>query len=206
MAGSLNNLGVIMYLQGDYDTARDYYQQCLSLARDIGHKHGTASILNNLGDVLYMQGDYTTARDYYQQSLALFRDGGNKHEIANSLSSLVVLAFEQDTPQLLAYLRESLYLCLESHLLRTTTFLLVTVARWIARTSHVAEAARLAGLIEHHPATDAEIRQQYLDKLLRELKALLPVDTLASLMAEGSTLDLEATAREWLGRLEALQL
>ncbi len=206
MALSLNNLGTIMYAQGDYDTARDYYQQCLSLARDIGHKHGTASILNNLGDVLYMQGDYTTARDYYQQSLALFRDGGNKHEIANSLSSLVVLAFEQDTPQLLAYLRESLYLCLESHLLRTTTFLLVTVARWIARTSHVAEAARLAGLIEHHPATDAEIRQQYLDKLLRELKALLPVDTLAPLMAEGSTLDLEATAREWLGRLEALQL
>jgi len=205
VAVSLNCLGIIMTSQGDYAAARDYFEQSLALARDIGDKHSVAAVLNNLGDVLYSQGDYTTARDYYEQSLILFRETGFKPAIANSLSNLCKLAFEQDAPQLLVYLREGLALSVESHSPRTATLLLITAARWIARVSHVAEAARLAGLIDHHPATDDEIRQQCLSTLLRDLEALLPAEALVTLMAEGAKLDLEATAREWSGRLEALQ-
>ena len=60
-ARSLNNLGSVAYMQGDYARARVLLEEGLAVHRDLGYKRGIANSLNNLGNVAYAQGDHARA-------------------------------------------------------------------------------------------------------------------------------------------------
>lgn len=66
-------LGVIGDEQRRFDTARDYYDQALALARsELGDEHvWVAVILNNLGVHHELQANYDEAYDYYRRSLEI---------------------------------------------------------------------------------------------------------------------------------------
>ena len=78
MAACLNNLGILLKHQGDYDGSRDYLQRALAMYEALypksrypqGHPD-LASGLYNLGALLKAQGDYTAARGYCQRALAM---------------------------------------------------------------------------------------------------------------------------------------
>jgi tetratricopeptide (TPR) repeat protein len=106
---TLNNLGAISHVTGDYTTALDYLQQSLAIQLEMGNKVGEGGILNNLSQIYKARGDYATALDYLQQSLVIQREIGNKAgegATLNNLSQIYDARGDYDTA--LEYLQQSL--------------------------------------------------------------------------------------------------
>ena len=94
MARSLERLGIVASIRGDYAAARAYHQEDLKLKRESGSRYTTIP-LNNLGSVAHAQGDYVTARKLIQESLAISREKGHKWGMASSLERLGLVARAQ---------------------------------------------------------------------------------------------------------------
>jgi len=203
IASSLHNLGETALSRGDYPAAHDYYQQSLTLVREFGHKHEMAILFANLGNVARLQGDYPAAREHYQQGLSLAREIEHKYSVALGLSGLSQTALEDQQTAFLPFLQEGLSVSLDLSLQPQLLHLLVMTGRWMAREGDAANAARLAGLVNVHPACSPTIRRE-LEKLNQELALLLPVEQIETFGVEGAALDLETTAREWLARIETV--
>lgn len=106
--------GILSCGQSDYRQAQKYFENCLSISREIGEKHGIAKSLNQLGGTIYFIGEYELAQKYYDESLALYRELLDKdglaaclHNYGNTLSGLG--KYEQGQN----YLEESLAIRLE---------------------------------------------------------------------------------------------
>ncbi len=70
----LNNLANTVGLaQGDYSTARDYFQQAYSIFHELGNTNGKGIILTNLGWLAGILGDYSAAINYHEQALTILR-------------------------------------------------------------------------------------------------------------------------------------
>ncbi|MCX6050734.1 MAG: tetratricopeptide repeat protein [Chloroflexi bacterium] len=89
------SLGYHFKAVGDLVGARPYYEQALTIRRQVlGEEHpDTASSLNNLGNLLQAQGDLTTAKPYYEQALTIRRQVlGEEHpDTARSFNNLGLL-------------------------------------------------------------------------------------------------------------------
>lgn len=84
-----NGLGAVAAVQGDYERAAGYYEQCLAIYREAGasrKKRGT--ILNNLGDVAMHRGDIDRAEDYLEQSIEIGRDFEKRCSLAHAFCNL----------------------------------------------------------------------------------------------------------------------
>lgn len=93
-AKALHGLGVLLWNQSDYRTARGYMEQALALRRELGDRYGIATMLNNLGTLAKDQGDHATARTLLEEGLALRRELGDRHGIAGSLGTLGNVAYD----------------------------------------------------------------------------------------------------------------
>ncbi len=200
IAINLLSLGYIAHQQGDFATAQDYSEQSLILARASGNQSYIAMSLLGLGALAYEHRGLATASDYYEQGLTLARAIGDQYITVLALSYLATLAFGQGASDLVGLLREGLNIGLKTGTYPVLLNLLVTTGRWTAP-QYPSEVARLAGLIAGHSAMNTDTRK-LLGNLQRELEALLPAEELATLTAEGATLDLATTAREWLARID----
>ena len=69
-AWTLNQLGVVQWLTGDYPAATANLTQALQLFRDLDDGHGQACALNQLGQVQWRTGDYPAATASLTQALA----------------------------------------------------------------------------------------------------------------------------------------
>jgi predicted ATPase len=94
MADTLNRLGNVSRMLGDYDATASFYQGSLQLYRELGDQQGVASVLLNLALIIKLRGEYEAARQACQESLALFRAAGNQRGIVASLNNLGSLANE----------------------------------------------------------------------------------------------------------------
>lgn len=197
----LNNLGKLSTEKQEYAVADNYFQQSLEICQSIDDSQGKAVTLNNMGSVAYYRGDYETAISLHQQSLNLAREIGEQYVIAESLSRLCILACRQDWQALPAYLQESLSICLELDLIPIVVELIVTIAQCELKQGQVAEAAKLAGLVDAFPEVAQELRIHELARLLKALGEVLPEAQLTALMKEGAAFDLATTARSWLNRI-----
>jgi predicted ATPase/class 3 adenylate cyclase len=92
---ALQGVGVLAYQQGEYDAARSYIEESLSIGRDLGEAVGIADSLCLLGDVALAQGSYPEARSLFEESLSLYRASGDQSGIAGSLNKLGRLAQNQ---------------------------------------------------------------------------------------------------------------
>lgn len=73
----------------DLAKARDYYHQCLEVARNIEKDHYFASIaLNNIGEGLTDEGDYLGAHRYYLEAYEIDQRRGDRHGVAVMLANL----------------------------------------------------------------------------------------------------------------------
>ncbi len=85
---SLLHLGILACSLGDYASARAYYDEGLTIQRDLGDRQGIAHSLLCLGTVACSLGDYTSARACYEESLTIQREVGDRKGIAYSLYNL----------------------------------------------------------------------------------------------------------------------
>jgi class 3 adenylate cyclase/tetratricopeptide (TPR) repeat protein len=90
-ASTLEQLGILEWLTGDYPAAAASLQQALALFGDLGEQLGQASVLNQLGDVQQLTGDYPAAAASQQQALALFRDLDHLAGQASALNDLGIV-------------------------------------------------------------------------------------------------------------------
>jgi tetratricopeptide (TPR) repeat protein len=120
----------VAFRQGDFHTARDYYEQGLQLARKIGRQDAIADSLNNMGNVCNDLGEIDAALEYNRQSSELMREA---LELAPEFD-LTLLALTALTGMA------------ELHLL----------------TGDALRCGTLLGLVDHHPATNDELRESRL--------------------------------------------
>jgi len=91
----LNWIGSFKSSQGDYEQAKKYYEEILSIRKETGDKSGIAGSMHNLGNVALSQGDYEQAKKYYEESLAIYKEIGDKRGIASPILSLGNIALNQ---------------------------------------------------------------------------------------------------------------
>ena len=100
MAHSLNNLAILLRMQGDFAGAQMFYERALAVhERAFGPEHpDTASCLNNLGILLAIQRDFAGARPLQERALAIREKvlGPEHPDTANSLASIASLLRHQD--------------------------------------------------------------------------------------------------------------
>lgn len=91
-SNALSNLAMLEgFLSGNYALARQYYEQTLKVARDIGNQVSIVSALANLGYVAGIQGDFNSARSYYHKALAMAQKDGNLYQEIYTLINLSAL-------------------------------------------------------------------------------------------------------------------
>ncbi|MDO9302493.1 MAG: tetratricopeptide repeat protein, partial [Anaerolineales bacterium] len=77
----LNNLANTVGLaQGDFSTARSYFEQAYSISHELGNINGKGITLSNLGWLTGILGDYPVATNYYEQALTILRESGNRSQ------------------------------------------------------------------------------------------------------------------------------
>lgn len=91
---ALNNLGIIYYHLGFYETTLNYFIQVLEVAEAIEDKKEIAKGLNNLGNLYDEIGDKERAIDYYQRSLVIKQNSDDRISLANTFSNLGYVYYE----------------------------------------------------------------------------------------------------------------
>ena len=87
-AGTLDELGLLQQLRGDYPAATATLAQAAAMYADLGDQTGQAHALNHLGLVHQDTGDYQAAAACHQQALALARAAADPLAEAVSLTDL----------------------------------------------------------------------------------------------------------------------
>jgi len=96
LAWALNDLGNVLYVDGDYVGSGKAYRESLELRRRQGPGSGVAAVLNNLGNLSCESGDFDRAEGFYAESLAIDREQGNTHGVSTSLTNLAVVALNRN--------------------------------------------------------------------------------------------------------------
>ena len=103
-----NIAGIIAYNQVDYDRATQFYEQTLTLAREIGDMKRLAGAINNLGLIAKQRGDYARAESLITEYLEMQRAWGDQKRVAMALCNL------SDAPLYQGDLERAQALCEES--------------------------------------------------------------------------------------------
>lgn len=87
------HLGRLVYLNGNYEKAIDFFEKGLILARETGSRYEEANLLYNLALGLGMLGNLKEEKELMQKSLNIFRDISYKQGISNVLQDLSQLYY-----------------------------------------------------------------------------------------------------------------
>jgi predicted ATPase len=93
IAGSLDDIGQVLYLQGRYEEALGQSAAALEQRRRIGDLRSIAVSLSNVGNIERDRGLLNEAAACYEEALSLRREINDRVGIVNSLHSLAQLEF-----------------------------------------------------------------------------------------------------------------
>ena len=99
LGDSLNMLGNVSYVSGDYDAAYRAYGESLEIRRRLNDRSGVAAVLNNLGNLCCQRMDYSEAEEFYRESIGIERSSGNRHGVSSTLANLAIVKMSQDQPE-----------------------------------------------------------------------------------------------------------
>jgi tetratricopeptide (TPR) repeat protein len=84
----LNELGLAHYAISEAEKARSYYDEALTLFRQVGDRRGEGNALGNLGLAYADLGQLERAISYHEQQLAIAREIGDRRGEGNALGNL----------------------------------------------------------------------------------------------------------------------
>jgi predicted ATPase/class 3 adenylate cyclase len=90
-------MGVVYWLQGNYEAATQTLEASLAVARDLHDDPTMAGILRHLGTVALLQSRYGLALTHYQESVAVAWRLGDKYKLAHAINNMGILAFHEGT-------------------------------------------------------------------------------------------------------------
>jgi predicted ATPase len=94
-AKALNGLATLTQNQGNYESARALYDECLSIWRALGDRRGVATTLVNLGWIAFHRCDYESARSLSEEGLVLHSELNNQPGVALALNNLGFITYYQ---------------------------------------------------------------------------------------------------------------
>ena len=93
ISNCLNNIGLVLNGQGDYEAALDYYHRAIALSEEV-HDPNRASSYTNMGVALKNMGNYREAADYQIRAVKLSEAQGDKRGIAMAAFNLGHVYYE----------------------------------------------------------------------------------------------------------------
>jgi CHAT domain-containing protein/Tfp pilus assembly protein PilF len=87
ISNCLDNIGLVLETQGDYEASMDYQRRALALGEETKNP-SLADFYNNMGITLRKQGNFREAADYLTRSLKLREAQGNKRGMATAAFNL----------------------------------------------------------------------------------------------------------------------
>jgi predicted ATPase len=147
IAQALHDLAEIVTDEGDFERAKELYEEALRRARQVGYP-GPGSI-GNLSLIAFAEGDYERARELALQATAIFRERNNELGYATGLLSLACTdLYLGHTADARSSLRESLAICAELRYDSLAVSCLRAAAAILARDGRPRDAACLLGASE----------------------------------------------------------
>jgi tetratricopeptide (TPR) repeat protein len=108
IASTLDDIGKLHWLRGDYALALEYTLRSLAMRRKIGDRRSIALSLNNLGLVHQDSGNYKGALEAFEQALRIRRDIGDLVGVSITLNNLGTVSQDmRDDPKALALFQEA---------------------------------------------------------------------------------------------------
>src|SRR5947207_7035506 len=93
-------MGAVYIDQGDFETAKQSFQQAMQIRHDLGNKAGEAAMLSAVAGALQLERDFKGAKEIYGRSLVISRELGDTSNVATTLLNLGGL--EKDVGELAA--------------------------------------------------------------------------------------------------------
>mgnify|MGYP002401668668 CR=1 FL=1 len=108
IASTLDDIGKLHWLKGEYPLALEYTLRSLAMRRKIGDRRSIALSLNNLGLVHQDSGNFKGALEAFEQALRIRRDIGDLVGVAITLNNLGTVAQDmRDDAKALTLFREA---------------------------------------------------------------------------------------------------
>lgn len=108
IASTLDDIGKLHWLKGDYPLALEYTLRSLAMRRKIADRRSIALSLNNLGLVQQDSGNYKAALDAFEQALRIRRDIGDLVGVSITLNNLGTVSQDiRDDARALALFEEA---------------------------------------------------------------------------------------------------
>jgi tetratricopeptide (TPR) repeat protein len=101
---AFNVLGELWRLVGDYERAKDAYEECRALSLQRGDKQRVATAMSNLSYVAMHKGDYVQAAALIREALTITVELNYKHKIGLGLAMLAGPVGANGQPELAARL------------------------------------------------------------------------------------------------------
>jgi predicted ATPase len=98
IADTFLHLGYMAEVQGDYQVARNHYEDSLTIFRETANDAATAFALDNIGRIAYRQREIHTARLRFEEALEIRRYLKDTSGIAESLHHSAVAALSDADP------------------------------------------------------------------------------------------------------------
>ncbi len=90
----LENLGVLVGIDGDDDEARRYLGESLAISRHLGNRKGVAGTVRFLGQLEFRRGDYGAARTHLEECVRIEQQLGTPR-LAEAVAFLAVIAEQE---------------------------------------------------------------------------------------------------------------
>ncbi len=94
LAHTLSFMGLLYWIDSQYDTALEYFHQALEIDRSLGNRFYEANTLNNMGLVYWSKRQYSRALKHFTDALTFYRDLDNKEWLARTQNNIGATLFE----------------------------------------------------------------------------------------------------------------
>jgi tetratricopeptide (TPR) repeat protein len=88
----LENLGVLVGIDGDDDEARRYLGESVAISRHLGNRKGIAGTVRFLGQLEFRRGDYRAARVHLEECVRIEQELGSTPRLAEAVAFLAAIA------------------------------------------------------------------------------------------------------------------
>ena len=144
IASSLDDIGKLHWMRGDYATALEDMRKALTTRKRLGDRRSIALSLNNLGLVLQDSGHFKEALEAFEQSLRIRREIGDLVGVVTTLNNLGTVAQDQrDDARAMALFSEGLGVAREIGDRHKIVLLLTNVGETYYRTGSVPKAVEV---------------------------------------------------------------
>lgn len=190
-------LGELYRLEGDAESARQYYQKSFPLFQKAGVTLGYCFYERGLGDLALSQGNYAEARERFQASLNIAILERHLWARSYALNGLGRAALGQgQQPAALQYMQKSLKIAQQIGNPGLAMISLSSLAGLYAAAGEPARAVQLAAFVLEHYASWRETKR-LAAAILIDTAASLPAEVAANAQASGQAMDL-AVAIAWV--------